>query len=96
MVKPTRRRKEGSHGASDNYHGTTTKVQTCWNEESRSRSSRSELVGLLAAAEIASARARSMSVSYRSWLVLSVLLETNIAISFEFISIKLILEIGWC
>ena len=65
-MAPTRRRKERSHGPSDNYHETMMRDQMCWNEESRSRCSRSELVRLLAAAHIASARARSMSVSYRS------------------------------
>ena len=92
----TRRRKERSHGSSDNYHETTSKDQMYWNEESRSRCSKSELVRLLAVAEIASARARSMSVSYRSWLVFSVLAGDEYHISFEFISTKSILEIRWC
>ena len=69
MLTPTTGRMERYHGPSDSYHETKTKGRKCLNEESRNRCSRSEgfvLVHPLAAAQIASARSRSMAVSYRS------------------------------
>jgi hypothetical protein len=95
-VTPANYRRKQSHGPSDNYHETTTKNQKWWNEESKNRCLRSErfvLVRLLAVAQIASARACSTAVSYRSWLVLGACWK-NIPISFELISARLILEIG--
>ena len=62
-------RKHRKEAPMDSYHETTTKDLTCWSKVSRScclRAGRFVLVPLLAAAHIASARARTMTVGYRS------------------------------